>query len=138
MIRRQPFEVRVDGQPNAALPPALPVAIPAAAPAAIPAANAVNQNPQPPRPPSASPSQQQLAGEFKIIANTFTWSEKRTQRFWSYNNTTKHKRKKNDNVLKELAKKAAKEFEEVANKAKEEKFEEFSLFVSQDRTLYKF
>ena len=71
MIRRQPFEVRVGGQPNGPLPPALPVAIPAAAPAAIPAAipavNAVNQNPQPPRPPSASPSQQQLAGEFKTL-----------------------------------------------------------------------
>ena len=49
-------------------------------------------------------------------------------------------RKKDDDIPKNLEKKkkAAKDFEEAANKAKEEKIEEFSLSVSQDRTLYKF
>ena len=76
----------------------------------------------------------------KVRRHQPPWFTEEVENLWKSKKLAckRAQRKKEDNNLKDLAKKAAKDFEEAANKAKEEKFEEFSLSVSEDRTLYKF
>lgn len=68
------------------------------------------------------------------------WFTLEVERLWEAKRKAcrRSQRNKGDANLKEEAKQAAKVFEEAANKEKEQRYEDFSQTVSQDRTLYKF